>query len=106
VLLRNGWIFEDELARTLSEQLDLPYVSIMRLGVDASVTRLLPIEVGQDVVAIPVRTRGEAIQVAFADPTDQRALTSVQHHLKTIDVAVAELSDIMLAWRQVAPRRS
>jgi Type II secretion system (T2SS), protein E, N-terminal domain len=106
VLLRNGWIFEDELARTLSEQLDLPYVSIMRLGVDARVTRLLPIEVGQDVAAIPVRTRGEAIQVAFADPTDQRALASVQQHLKAIDVAVAELSDIMLAWRQVAPRRS
>jgi hypothetical protein len=105
VLLRNGWIFEDELARTLSEQLDLPYVSIMRLGVDAGVTRLLPVEVGQDVAAIPVRKRGDAIQVAFADPTDQRALASVQQELAEIDVAVAELSDIMLAWRQVTPRR-
>jgi hypothetical protein len=58
-----------------------------------------------DVAAIPVRRKGDAIHVAFADPTDQRALESVQEHLPKIDVAVAELSDIMAAWRQVAPRR-
>jgi hypothetical protein len=105
VLLKNQWIFEDELARTLSEQLDIPYLSIMRIGVNVEVAQLLPPEVGMDVAAIPVRRRGDAIHVAFADPTDQRALESVQEHLPSIDVAVAELSDIMAAWRQVAPRR-
>jgi hypothetical protein len=105
VLLKNQWIFEDELARTLSEQLDIPYLSIMRVGVNRDVVRLLPAEVGMDVAAIPVRQRGDVIHVAFADPTDQRALESVQRYLPQIDVAVAELSDIMAAWRQVAPRR-
>ena len=105
VLLRNQWIFEDELARVLSEQLDIPYLSIMRIGVNVEVVQLLPADVGMDVAAIPVRRRGDAIHVAFADPTDQRALESVQEHLPMIDVAVAELSDIMAAWRQVAPRR-
>jgi len=105
VLLKNQWIFEDELARVLSEQLDIPYLSIMRIGVNVEVVQLLPADVGMDVAAIPVRRRGDAIHVAFADPTDQRALESVQEHLPMIDVAVAELSDIMAAWRQVAPRR-
>jgi hypothetical protein len=105
VLLKHQWIFEDELARTLSEQLDIPYVSIMRIGVNAEVARLLPTDVGQELAAIPVRWRGEAIQVAFADPTDQRALSGVQQHLPKIDVAVAALSDIMLAWRTVTQAR-
>lgn len=105
VLLKRQWIFEDELARTLSEQLDIPYISIMRIGVDARVARLLPANIGQELAAIPVRMRGEAIQVAFADPTDQRALSGVQDHLPKIDVAVAALSDIVLAWRTVAQAR-
>lgn len=102
VLLKRQWIFEDELARTLSEQLDIPYLSIGRVGVNMEVARLLPMEVGLAVAAIPVRMRGESIHVAFADPTDQRALTAVQDHLPKIDVAVAELSDIAMAWRTVA----
>jgi hypothetical protein len=99
VLLRRELIFEDELARTLSQQLSIPYISIGRVGVDASVTRLLPAEVGASAAAIPVRAQGTALQVAFADPTDPRALAEVERHLPRIEVAVAELSDIRLAWR-------
>src|SRR6266853_1863458 len=68
-LLREQVIYEEELARTLSEQLSIPYISIGRVGVDASVTRLLPTEVGAAAAAIPVRALDSAIQVAFADPT-------------------------------------
>src|SRR5262249_35223900 len=46
VLLRRGYLFDEELARTLAEQHGLPYVSLYRIGVDARVVRLLPREVG------------------------------------------------------------
>ena len=101
VLLREELIFEDELARTLSEQLAIPYISIMRVGVDESVARLLPAEVGAAAAAIPVREKRESVQVAFADPTDPRALAAVGLYLPKISAAVAELSDIRLAWRGV-----
>jgi hypothetical protein len=101
VLLREGLIFEDELARTLSEQLAVPYISIMRVGVDPAVARLLPAEVGAAAAAIPVREKDAAVQVAFADPTDPRALAAVDLYLPKINAAVAELSDIRLAWRGV-----
>lgn len=103
VLLRLGFIFEDELARTLSEQLAVPYVSIGRVGVDRGAMRLLPWEVGLSLAAIPVRVKGDAVQVAFADPTDPAALEGVRAHVPRVNVAVAELSDIRTAWRQVAP---
>jgi Type II secretion system (T2SS), protein E, N-terminal domain len=101
VLLREQLIFEDELARTLSEQLAIPYISVMRVGVNAAVARLLPAGVGAAAAAIPVRAAGETVQVAFADPTDPHALAAVGRYLPKIEVAVAELSDIRLAWRSV-----
>ena len=104
VLLREKLIFEEELARTLSEQLSIPYISIMRVGINSSVTRLLPAAVGAAAAAIPVRPIGEKVQVAFADPTDPRARAAVARYLPRIDVAVAELSDIRLAWRAATPR--
>ena len=105
VLIRDGMIFEEELARTLSEQLSIPYLSIGRIGVDAYVARLLPPEVGAAAAAIPVRAIGGTVHVAFADPTDPRAISAVREHLPKIEVAVAELSDIRLAWREVAQMR-
>lgn len=101
VLLREQMIFEDELARTLSEQLDVPYVSVLRIGIDPYVVRLLPAEAGEAAAAIPVRVVDSTVQVAFADPTDERALSIVSAHLPRITVGVAELSDIRLAWREV-----
>jgi hypothetical protein len=52
-----------------------------------------------------VRAIGGTVHVAFADPTDPRAISAVREHLPKIEVAVAELSDIRLAWREVAQMR-
>jgi hypothetical protein len=104
VLLRERLIFEDELARTLSEQLSIPYISIMRVGVDASVVRLLPPEVGAAAAAIPIRMDSGSVQVGFADPTDPDAQAAVRKHLPNISLAVSELSDIKLAWQEFALR--
>jgi hypothetical protein len=100
VLLKRQLIFEDELARTLSEQLSIPYISVMRVGVDAGVLNLMPAKEGHRVAAIPVREDGGEIQVAFADPTDREALEVVQQYIEHLRPAVSELSDIRMAWRQ------
>jgi hypothetical protein len=102
VLLNQKMIFEDELARTLSEQLSIPYISISRLGVNRHVSKLLPAEIGAAAAAIPVRATEQGVQVVFADPTDPRALAAVRQYLPTMEVAVAELSDIRSAWRVIA----
>jgi type II secretion system (T2SS) protein E len=104
VLLSKQLIFEDELARTLSQQLSIPYINIGHIGVDAAVARLLPIEVGIAAAAIPVRVGNGIVQVAFADPTDPQALTSVEQRLPQMSIAVAELSEIKRAWQSLAGR--
>jgi hypothetical protein len=99
VLVRNGWTYEQELARALSEQWALPFVNIALVGVDASALRLLPREVGLEAHAIPVRFIEGAVQVAFADPSDPSSLAAVREHITSIAPAVAEYSDIEMAWR-------
>jgi MshEN domain len=104
VLLQKGWIFEEELAQTLATQLQVPYVSLQRVGVDLSVVRLLPREIGLRFSVIPVRFKGDSVQVAFADPSDEEALEATGRYVPSIELAVAELSDIEALWRSLGER--
>ena len=102
VLLRKKLIFEPELARTLSEQLAVPYININGVGVDRMIARLLPAEIGRAAIAIPVRMQTDnTVQVAFGDPSDRRALTAVEEHLPRISIAVAEVSAITDEWQKI-----
>ena len=101
VLLRKRMIFEDELARTLSQQLGLPYINIRHVGVDGGAARLLPPDVGRAAAAIPIRVTAEGVQVGFGDPTDPGAIAAVTEHLPSFTVAVAEVSEIMQAWHGI-----
>ena len=104
VLLRRQWIYEDELARTLAEQLDLPYVNLRNTGVHYAVARLIPSETGIQFAAIPINVRGNRISVAFADPCDEQAHQAVTMHVSDFVSVVAELSDIEQAWRTLERR--
>ena len=102
VLIRRGIIFEDELARSLAEQLHLPYVNLHVVGVDAGVARMIPPEDGRRAAAIPVSMIGGRVRVAFADPSDETARAIVEHYLQApYEAAVGELSDIDRAWRAI-----
>jgi hypothetical protein len=99
VLLRHRWIFEDELARTLAEQLGLPYVNLRYAGFDIALARLVPFEIGMRFAAVPVCFVGDRVRVAFADPSDEHSQQAVAAHLAAFECAVAELSDIETALR-------
>jgi hypothetical protein len=103
VMIRRGFIFEDELARTLADQLELPYVDIRVAGFERSVAQLLPSADGMRIAAIPIGIVGGRIRVAFADPSDESAQELVRRHVGDFVLAVANLSDIELAWRTVDP---
>jgi hypothetical protein len=99
VLLQHEWIFEDELARTLAEQLGLPYVNLRHTGLDKTLARLVPYETGMRFAAVPIAFQGSRIRVAFAYPSDERAQQAMKAHIADFDCAVAELSDIEMGLR-------
>jgi hypothetical protein len=106
VLLQHKWIFEDELARTLAEQLGLPYVNLRHTGLDHALARMVPYEIGMRFAAIPVGFQGDHIRVAFADPSDKDARQAIKAHVAAYDCAVAELSDIEMGLRTVHRRNA
>jgi hypothetical protein len=101
VLVRRRFVFEADLARTLAEQWNLPYLNLAQIGVDRSAMLLLPPEIGVVFAAVPVRCTDTGVQVAFADPSDAEAVDVVRAHIANIDPAVAAFADIQMAWRSV-----
>jgi MshEN domain len=103
LLLRRRWLFEDELARALGEQLGIPYINIRSVGIDRNLARMLPYEIGMHYAAVPIGMIGERARIAFADPCDDSANDAVRRHFLDYDPVVAELSDIEMAWKSLVP---
>lgn len=102
VLIRLGYVFENELARTLAEQLSLPYVDLEALGIDRGVAQMVPSDEGRRAAAIPAAVVGGRIRVVFTDPTDETALAIVQRYIpQGFELAVGEFSAIESAWRHI-----
>lgn len=99
-LLARGWLFEPELAAALAEQFGLRYVDLVRHPLDPKAARLLPLEVGRRMFAVPVRFMDSgAIEVAVGDPADAD-LDSLEQILgRRVELVVGERSVIQDAWR-------
>jgi len=68
VLLRKGWIYEQELARALAHQYGLEYVDLETAYLDPRDATLLDPAVGQRCRAVPTCMAGDELVVAVADP--------------------------------------
>jgi len=68
VLLRRGWIYEQELARALAHQYELEYVDLNTACLNPRDAALLDPEVGQRCRALPICVAGDELVVALADP--------------------------------------
>jgi MSHA biogenesis protein MshE len=99
-LLSRGWLFEPELACALAEQSGLRYVDLVRHPLDPSAARLLPLEVGRRMFAVPIRfVDSGAIEVAVGDPADADVDALEQILGRRVELVIGERSVIQDAWR-------
>ena len=100
-LVRLGFVFEDELARTLADQAGVPFVNIDVHSVDLGAAGTIPRSLGESLPALPVRFTAEGgLVVAVADPTDETLLPRLQTAISCpIDLMVAAASSIRNTWR-------
>lgn len=103
VMIRRQFIFEDELARTLADQLALPYVNLRVAGFDRAAAAMIPSSEGMRIAAVPIGILGGRVRVAFADPSDETAQAVARKFVGDFSLAVSELSEIELAWRSLDP---
>jgi Type II secretion system (T2SS), protein E, N-terminal domain len=100
-LVRLGFVFEDELARTLADQAGIPFVNLDANPVDLYAAGTLPRSLGESLLALPVRFTSEGnLVIAVADPTDDTLLPRLQTAISCpIVLMVAAASTIRNTWR-------
>lgn len=78
VLIRQGLVTEEDILRTMQNQLGLPYVDLNRVVVPEQVLRLLPEAVVRKYGVLPLEIQNAQLLVAVSDPTDYFALDDLR----------------------------
>ncbi|HEY8471001.1 MAG TPA: type IV-A pilus assembly ATPase PilB [Longimicrobiales bacterium] len=77
-LIKLGYISEDELVRALARQYRVPAVDLSNIVIDPRIIRLVPSEIALKHTILPLRRVGRTLTVAMANPTDAGALDDLK----------------------------
>ena len=78
VLVSLGYVKEDEITQLLSEQYGVPSINLRHFEIDDSVINLIPSEVSQKYLVVPVNRTGATLTIAMADPTNVFAMDDIK----------------------------
>jgi type IV pilus assembly protein PilB len=77
VLVKSGFIKEPELLAFLGRQFNVPVVDLGKYEINAEVVRLLPEEMVQKHLALPINRVGAKLIVAVADPSNMAIIDAI-----------------------------
>ncbi|MDP2940182.1 MAG: ATPase, T2SS/T4P/T4SS family [Candidatus Omnitrophota bacterium] len=98
ILVKMGFIDENDLTLILSQSLGLPPLDMSRVKIDPSVIKIIPQEIARYYQIIPISLMGNSLTLAMADPLnifaidDVKALTGFE-----INPIISRPKDIMQA---------
>jgi type IV pilus assembly protein PilB len=69
-LVKLGFVNEVELTRMLARQYRMPAVDLTNFEVDQRIAKLIPAELAQRHLVLPLKREGRTLTVAMADPSD------------------------------------
>jgi len=96
VLVDIGAISDVELHRCLAEYLDIPYVDLAHMSLDAKIVRLMPETHARRYRALVLKEDKNGVLVGMADPTDIFAFDELTRLLgKTIRLALVQESALL-----------
>jgi len=98
VLVKTGTIKESELLTFLGRQFNIPVVDLSKYEINPEVVRLLPEDMVQKSMALPINRVGAKLIVAVADPSDMAILDAIG--FKTgyaVELVMASEKDITTA---------
>ncbi len=104
ILLRMGALSDDQLANTLSQQLEIPLTNVDDVF-SPEAKQLLPRYLCTKYSALPLLLKGHNIMLtAMADPSDNEAITNIEHYTgKVVEPCLARQSDITRAITKKLP---
>ena len=77
-LINLGIVKEVEITRVLSQQYGVPSISLAEVKIDDTVVKLIPSEVAQKYLIMPVKRAGATLTIAMVDPTNVFAMDDIK----------------------------
>ncbi len=77
-LVKLGFVREEDITQLLSQQFGVASVSLKSLEVDQSVVKLIPSEVAQKYLIMPISRTGSTLTIAMVDPTNVFAMDDIK----------------------------
>jgi type IV pilus assembly protein PilB len=77
-LVQLGYVQEDDITQLLSEQYGVPSINLRHFEIDETVINLIPSEVAQKYLVIPVNRTGATLTISMADPTNVFAMDDIK----------------------------
>ena len=93
VLIKQGFVSEEAIMRTLSQQLRIPYVDLSSQAVDKKLILLVPQTVAENYLLVPIREDGKSLTVAMSDPLNILAIDELSIRTKLTIIPVIALEE-------------
>jgi len=77
-LVKLGLVKEEEITRVLSQQYGVPAINLSKIEIDDAVVKLIPSEVAQKYLIMPVSRTGATLTIAMMDPTNVFAMDDIK----------------------------
>ena len=77
-LVKLGYISEEDITSFLSKQYGVPSINLAHFEIDSAVIKLVPAEIAQKHMVIPINRKGNALTVAMADPSNIFAIDDIK----------------------------
>jgi type IV pilus assembly protein PilB len=77
-LVKLGFVRDEDLTRILSQQYGVPSIHLPKVEVDDTVVKLIPSEVAQKYLIMPVSRSGSTLTIAMVDPTNVFAMDDIK----------------------------
>ncbi len=77
-LVKLGFVKEDDITQLLSQQYGVPAIKLDSVEIDATVIKLIPSEVAQKYLIMPINRTGATLTIAMVDPTNVFAMDDIK----------------------------
>ncbi|HEC30984.1 MAG TPA: type II secretion system protein GspE, partial [Deltaproteobacteria bacterium] len=100
-LVKLGYISESDLMEFLSRQFGVPAVDPTKLDIDQKIIELIPSQMIQKYLLVPIALKGNTLSIAMADPSNHFIIDDIRFLTrKNIQVNVATESSIIAVIQQ------
>ena len=107
ILVDMGVADEIVIAKALAVRLKIPYGRINQAKIPKDIISLVPAELAENHMVVPLKKKGNRLLVAMSNPLDLYALEDLRFYTQMpIDRAVVPTSDILEAISKYYPKRS